>query len=131
MKKIDKNKQWINQELKDWKRETDKYRDIKDLPIKKYKANYKKLSELHKWKENLYFIKDGKETIISGGALIWLYLYGEKREPFNPSDDMIKRYPQNVLEEYKISHRLKLINLKLSDFDYEKVKEAIMENGAK
>ena len=127
MKKLDKNKQWIKEELRKWKKETDKYKDIKDLPIKKYKANYKKLSELHKWEDYLYFINDGRKIIISGGALIWLFLYGEKEKLFNPSDDMIKQYPQNVLEEYKISHRLKLFNLKLIDFDYKKVREMIKD----
>jgi len=131
MKKIDKNKQWINQELEVWKKETDKYKSVKDLPIKSYKAKYKKFQELQKWKENLYFIKEGKETIISGGALMWLFLNGGKEEPYVPTDDMIKRYPDNVLEEYKIAHRLKLFDLKVSDFDYEKVRETIMENGAK
>jgi len=127
MKKLDRNKQWIDEEFKSWKKETDKYKDIKDLPIKKYKANYKKLSELHKLQEDLYFIKDGKEIIISGGALIWLFLYGEKGKRFKPSKDMIKRYPQNVLEEYKISHRLKLFNLKPTDFDYKRVR-GMMKN---
>jgi len=125
MKKIDKNKLWIEKELETWKKETDKYKDIKDLPIKKYKANFKKLSELHKWQEDLYFIKEGKETIVSGGALLWLFLYCEKKESYKPSDEIIKNYPNNVLEEFKIAHRLKLFNLKLTDFDSKKVREML------
>lgn len=131
MKLIDKNKQLINQELEEWKKRTDKYKNVKDLPIKNYKAKYKKFQELQKWKEDLYFIKEGKEIIVSGGALMWLFLNGGKEEPYVPTDDMVKRYPNTILEEYKIAHRLKLFNLKISDFDYERVRESIMENGAK
>jgi hypothetical protein len=129
MKIKEKNLLWINKELESWIGRTDKYKKISDLPLKGFKVKYKRLNELRKWKEDLYFIKDGEEIIISGGALLWLFLYGNNDDEYVPEDYMIKRYPRNVLEEFKMFHRLNLFGFKPSDFDKEKIKEVVYKGG--
>jgi hypothetical protein len=102
--------QKIWDEIDDWIKETDKIRDIAGM------KNRKKLIK------DLYVVKEGKETILSAGTMVWLFLGGNNDKGWTPTKKEIN-YPNRVMEEYKIRHRLDLFHIKTSKFDYEKIRE--------
>lgn len=128
MKKIERKLKEINLKFEEWKEQNDKIIDIKDAKIPS-RPKYKYLLKRKELIENLYLIKDGEETIISGGMLVWLFLGGTNEEDEQFHNLLKDGHYDNYLEEMKIRHRLKLLQINVANFDKDKIRKAVNEGG--
>jgi hypothetical protein len=108
------NKEKIEEEFEQWKKETDKIREISSLLNNKSKKFYtKRRNDLI---EELYVCQENGEVILSGGTMCWLYLGKDDL------DKLVKRGQWRLyLEELKIRHRLAIFKIHPSNIDIDKV----------
>ncbi len=104
---------------------------IETNPITNIPTNIKDKTR-KKMIDELYLIKDEseEELIISGGALLWLYLCGNNQNS-NSLEKLKKKRQWNLyLEELKIRNRFDIFGINTEDLDKDKIESALKLNSS-
>jgi hypothetical protein len=118
-KQTDKQKERLNEELEEWKLKYDNILTLDSLDKTKTRGRNTYRDKREKLIYETYIIKEGKETIFSGGMMLWLFIkLLDKKKP--------KSYGQ-VLEELKINHRLKLFKIDINELEEGKIRAFMLK----